>query len=233
MREPKDVVVAIIDYGMGNLYSVQQACAAVELPSIITNSPSDVVQADAVILPGVGAMRDAMATLDRSGMAEVLVQHVSVAKPFFGICLGMQLLMTDGVEFGRHKGLGVVEGSVVGLSASNGDGHRLKIPHVGWNAVACFPASSDSIAPWAGTPLEGMRNGECMYVVHSYYVAPADSWVWVAVTRYGDLEFCSALRQGSVFGCQFHPERSGPRGIQIYENFARQVKAARGTTERV
>ncbi len=232
MGEPKDVVVAIIDYGMGNLYSVQQACAAVGLPSIITDWPGDVVQADAVILPGVGAMRDAMATLDRSGMAEVLIQHAALAKPFFGVCLGMQLLMTDGVEFGRHKGLGVVDGSVVGLAVSSADGYKLKIPHVGWNTIDCFPNSTD-MAPLAGTPLEGMRNGQCMYFVHSYHVAPTDASVWVATTRYGDLEFCSALRQGSVFGCQFHPERSGPHGIQVYETFARQVRAAREKTERV
>ena len=136
-----------------------------------------------------------------------------------GICLGMQLLMTESYEFGRHRGLGIIEGEVVRLQETIDGLRKLKVPHVGWNRIYLPGESSASVA-WEGSVLEGLRGGEFMYFVHSFYPRPADPDVVLSTTRYGPLEFCSSLRKGNVFACQFHPERSGARGLQIYRNLA-------------
>jgi len=229
MREPRSVPgVAIVDYGMGNLFSVRQACAHVGLNATITSSPGDVATADGVILPGVGGMPDAMRTLQRSGLSEALVAYAQSGKPLLGICLGLQLLMTEGTEFERHQGLGIVTGSVVRFEGASLNGRRLKVPHVGWNGVrkvAGAGAVSGGRDPWAGTPLASLSEGVSMYFVHSFYVIPLEAGVCVAETQYGNVWFCSALARGSVFGCQFHPERSGPEGLRIYRNFANLVQS--------
>lgn len=218
MSETYTPRVAIIDYGMGNLFSVQQACEHVGMAARITASPEAVLKADAVILPGVGAFGDAMATLQRSGLAAALQAAVASGKPFFGICLGMQLLMTRSYEFGCHQGLGILEGEVVRFESPRAGDTVLKVPQVGWNRI--FKAPSQ---PWDGTPLEGVLDGAWMYFVHSFYVKPVNVQVVCAVARYGHIEFCASLRRGNVFACQFHPERSGPLGLAIYRNFAAQV----------
>ncbi len=228
MREKRGVPrVAIVDYGMGNLFSVRQACSHVGLSATITSSPDDVTTADGVILPGVGGMPDAMRTLHRSGLVEALVAYAQSGKPLFGVCLGLQLLMAEGTEFERHKGLGIVNGSVIRFEHVSLNGRRVKVPHVGWNSVRKARASGAGGGrdPWAETPFCSLSEGVQMYFVHSYYVIPLDEGVHVAETQYGNVAFCSALARANVFGCQFHPERSGSGGLRIYRDFANLVQA--------
>ena len=204
--------VAIVDYGLGNLFSVQRACETVGADATVTSSPADVRSADAVILPGVGAFGDAMAALRAHRLDAAIVRTVEDGKPLMGVCLGMQLLMTESAEFGRHAGLDLIPGDVVRLSDAPVDGRRVKIPQVGWNRLR-------ATQPWDGSPLAGQPDALFMYFVHSFYVRPADADCVVSVTRYGQTEFCSSLRRGRVFACQFHPERSGPAGLDVYRRF--------------
>jgi imidazole glycerol-phosphate synthase subunit HisH len=213
----------IVDYGMGNLYSVHRACEHVGLEAAITASPAEVREADAVILPGVGSMPVAMATLDESGLGDALRAVAERGTPLMGVCLGMQLLMEEGSEFTTHRGLGILPGKVVRFPARDENGAQLKVPHIGWNRV--HRPSGYSRDPWLETPLQATPEGEYMYFVHSYLVVPREPNLCVGVSRYGGIEFCSVVARGSVFGCQFHPERSGPQGLQVYREFARRVSA--------
>jgi glutamine amidotransferase len=218
MRDPLPSV-AIVDYQLGNLFSVRNACERVGLTAAITSDKAQILAADAVILPGVGAFGNAMDTLRRLDLASVLKDFAQSEKPLIGICLGVQLLMTESHEFGNHKGLGIVSGPVERLSV------ELKVPHIGWNRVRRSQSGKD---PWNGSPLEGLADDEYMYFVHSYVVRPQDKNVVIATTRYGDDEFCSALKVGNVFACQFHPERSGRHGLSVYRNIARRIKKSEG-----
>jgi imidazole glycerol-phosphate synthase subunit HisH len=216
MTKGTDLVV--VDYRLGNLFNVVRACESVGLPSRITSNPTDVAGADAVILPGVGAFGDAMEFLRDSGMVDALRSFAVSGRPLLAICLGMQLLMTESWEFGRHQGLGIVGGSVIRLNSPAG----LKVPQVGWNRIDKLAAANGR--SWDGTLLQGLQDGEYMYFVHSYYVVPDDSGVVLTTTRYGETEFCSTLRTGNILGCQFHPERSGPQGLRIYQQLAEYLK---------
>ena len=215
--------VAIVDFGLGNLFSVKQACQKTGIAAAVTSDPEEVATATAVILPGVGAFGDAMQTLKMRSLDQAVLEAHRLGKPIFGICLGMQLLMSTSHEFGKHDGLGLIEGDVVpfqpGRESSNG---RLKVPHIGWEPI-CRPVEHTSSDTWAGGPLAGLRNGEYMYFVHSFYVKPSDVSVVTSISSYGGTEFCSSLRKGRVVGFQFHPERSGPEGLRIYENLARFI----------
>jgi imidazole glycerol-phosphate synthase subunit HisH len=219
--------IAIVDYGLGNLFNVQRACDHAGLSAAMVSDPEAVLAADGIILPGVGAMLEAMRTLEATGLADALREAAARGTPMFGVCLGMQLLMEEGSEFGPHPGLGIVAGTVDRFQGMDDAGESLKVPHIGWNAVERVPVAHGDA--WANTPLDGQSDGEYMYFVHSYHVVPSDPGVQVGLTRYGAVEFCSALAQENVFGCQFHPERSGPAGLQMYKEFARQVKS-RGTS---
>lgn len=213
-------LVAIVDYGLGNLFSVKQACTFVGLNSIITNSKKDILDADAAILPGVGAYGDAMLTLHRLDLVSVLHDIAESPKPLFGICLGLQLLMTESYEFGHHKGLGIIEGPVIRFDAPKEKERILKVPQIGWNRI--FPPANG--LRWHGTLLDGIDEGEYMYFVHSYIVQPQESNVILSTSRYGQIEFCSSIQHRNVFACQFHPERSGTKGLQIYNNLANRLK---------
>lgn len=204
--------IAIVDYGLGNLYSVRRACEHAGLDALVSGAAEDLEGADAIVLPGVGAFADAMAALAERGLVNPLRRLAADGKPVFGICLGLQLLMAESQEFGTHEGLGLIDGLVERLPA--GDGR--KVPQVGWNAIG-RPPSTD----WAGSPLDGLADGTFVYFVHSYYVRPCDRAVVFSETRFGPLVFCSSVRQGNVFGCQFHPERSASQGLAIYRNMAR------------
>jgi glutamine amidotransferase len=208
--------VAIVDYGMGNLFSVKHACARVGLDAVVTTDPAAVRVARAAILPGVGAFAEAMAALTALGLSDALRELSAAGKPLIGICLGLQLLMSESHEFGRHPGLGLIAGDVVKLSTAGGD----KVPHVGWSPVHETVAHA-----WAATPLSDIPDGSHMYFVHSFHVRPASRDVAVASARHGETEFCAAVRQDNIFACQFHPERSGPLGLRVYENLARQLRA--------
>ncbi len=216
--------VAIVDYGVGNLFSVRNACAHAGMEAVITASRRDILAADAVILPGVGAFGDAMAMLEERGLTDLLREIARSGKPFLGICLGMQLLMTESFEFGRWPGLGIIPGTVVRLENRSKRGEPVKVPQVCWNTLHRTEGRGDT---WEGTLLKDLPDGVFMYFVHSFYVKPDDDEVSIALTRYGAQSFCSAMRYGNIFACQFHPERSGPPGLKIYRNLAEIVKASR------
>jgi glutamine amidotransferase len=210
--------VAVVDYGLGNLFSVKLACDKVGLAAEITSSIEKVLSADIVVLPGVGAFADAMNALNRLDLIGPLKDVVASGGTVVGICLGMQLLMSESFEFGNHRGLGLIEGSVVRFESDRqASGNRLKVPQVGWNRIR-RPAVPGAEDPWKTSGLTGVADGEFMYFVHSFHVTPQRSEVVLATTSYGDTEFCSSLQQGTVFGCQFHPERSGTEGLRIYRN---------------
>jgi len=225
MRESTKPCVAIVDYGMGNLFSVKHACEHAGLVGRITNSSADVLNADAVILPGVGAFGDAMETLSRLDLVAALKEFARSSKPLVGICLGQQLLMTESYEFGHHAGLGFLPGSVVRFEDPRWAHGKLKVPQVCWNQM--FRSGAGDNDPWAGTLLEGLPDGVYMYFVHSYYVRTADPTICVAKTRYGHIEFCSALSYRNIFALQCHPERSASHGLQIYRNLAARLNAIR------
>lgn len=217
----ESIKVAIIDYGLGNLFSVKNACEHVGMHGFVTSTKQEILAADAVILPGIGAFGDAMQSLKRLDLIAPLREIAAASKPLIGICLGMQLFMTESYEFGQHQGLGLIEGPVVRFDNPVNSSGKLKVPQIGWNRIyKSHQANSLSITEeqWINSPLMGLPAGEFMYFVHSFYVKPEDSQVVLSVSHYRQIEFCSSLRRGNIFATQFHPERSGPQGLQIYRN---------------
>lgn len=208
------IPLAVVDYGLGNLFSIGRALRRIGAQAVISGRPEDVAGADRVILPGVGAFGDGMRGLRENGLIEPLREFAAAGRPLLGICLGMQLFMEEGEEFGVHRGLGIVPGKTVAFPRPQGA--NFKIPHVGWNGIRPSAASEDS---WKGSVFSGLAEGSQVYFVHSFVTEPADSNDLLARTDYGGRSFCAALRHGNVSGCQFHPEKSGPTGLQILKNF--------------
>jgi glutamine amidotransferase len=209
-------MIAIIDYGMGNLKSVQKAFEAVGHHAVVTRDRRVIDNASHLVLPGVGAFGDCMANLEAYDLIEPIRGGIARGKPFLGICLGLQLLFTQSDEFGPHKGLDVLSGIVKRFrfepsdrGASSSDMVPFKVPHMGWNAVTIRRP-----AP----PLAGIDSGAHFYFVHSYYVEPADPTVTATSTQYG-IPFVSSVWQDNIFACQFHPEKSQSVGLQIIRNF--------------
>lgn len=212
--------VQIVDYGLGNLFSIKNACLKVGLIPEISSEPEDLNRADIVILPGVGAFGDAMTSLKSMNLVEPIREVAAAGKPLIGICLGMQLLMSESSEFGIHKGLDIITGTTSKLIPDNKDGvTHLKIPHIGWNRILkthhSYKETQES-SLWEQTPMANLEEGEYMYFVHSYYVSPTDTSIVISNTTYGDNVFCSSFKKDNIFAVQFHPERSGPAGLQIY-----------------
>ena len=198
--------ILIVDYGMANLRSVQKAFEMVGHQAVISPDPSRVGDADRLVLPGVGAFRDAIARLHEAGLAPPLIEHVRAGKPFFGICLGLQLLFTRSHEDGLHAGLDYFPGEVVRFPDQPG----LKVPHMGWNQLRVRRP-----AP----PLAGFPENGSVYFVHSYYVAPRDAGFVAAETDY-PTPFASAVWHENVFATQFHPEKSQRVGLEMLRRFA-------------
>ena len=199
-------MIAIIDYGVGNLFSLQSSFHAIGADAVVTADPAVIHKADKILLPGVGAFGDAAQKLRSSGMAEVVCAEAKAGKPIMGICLGMQLLFDDAYEYGYHKGLGLIKGSVRPIADVIPDSY--KVPQIGWNALQ-FPKES---------PLfRYIKEGDYVYFVHSYYAADCDDAV-IATTDYG-APLTAAVASGNVFGCQFHPEKSGKVGLAILRAF--------------
>ncbi len=198
-------MVTIVDYGSGNLRSVQKAFERLGAPARITDDPNVVAEADRLVLPGVGAFGDAMRELAARGLVEPIVAHVRADRPFFGICMGLQLLFETGLEGGRHAGLGLLAGDVARFDLPAG----LKVPHMGWNTVT-----------WrgAGCPGNAAPDGAWFYFVHSYHARPADESVVAAVSDYGG-PFCAAVSRGRLFATQFHPEKSQAVGLGLLAAF--------------
>ena len=200
--------LVIVDYGMANLRSVQKAFEAVGAGAEISADPHRVAAADRIVLPGVGAFRDAIAKLRETGLADAVVGHVRRGRPFLGICLGFQLLFTRGLEDGVHEGLGVFEGDVVPFPAVPG----LKVPHMGWNALRLTKPDCPLFA--------GLPANPSVYFVHGYYPVPADPGLTAAEAEY-PTPFCAAVWQDTVFATQFHPEKSQAVGLAMLRNFSK------------
>lgn len=198
-------MIGIIDYGVGNLFSLQASCKAVGQDVFVSGDGAELQKADRLILPGVGAFPDAAKKLNDTGMADFVREEAAKGTPLLGICLGMQLLFEESLEYGRHPGLGLLKGQVVPMEGRLPEG--LKIPHMGWNALNVT----------GGRLLEGL-NGQYVYFVHSFFGENcADSLS--AWTDYG-IPVTAAVEQGNLFGCQFHPEKSGSVGLSILRRFA-------------
>ena len=198
-------MIAIVDYGVGNLFSLGSSFDYLGVKTVVTGDKSVIEKADKIILPGVGAFGDASKRLKAGGFDQILREQAQKNKPIMGICLGMQLLFEKGKEYGDFEGLGLIKGSVVSMQDYV---QGLKIPQIGWNAVHFKE----------GNPIfRYIKNGDFVYFVHSYY-APFDTPSMAASTEYG-IEFASAVAEGNVYGCQFHPEKSGKVGLDILRGF--------------
>jgi len=210
--------VSIVDYGISNLFSVKRACEYAGIDCVVTSDNQEIKKSKAVILPGVGAFGDAMKNLKKRKLISPIKDFILSGKPFLGICLGMQLLMDESEEFGSHKGLGVVKGNVVRFPKENSGSARIKVPHIGWNRIR-FAAAGD----FRRSILKGVGDGEYMYFTHSYFVETAKNEHVITTTEYSGVKYCSGLRKDNVFAFQFHPEKSGVRGLGVYKNFAEIV----------
>ena len=219
--------IAVIEYGLGNIFSIKHACEHFGLRAEVTSDKAVIAAAKAVILPGVGAFGDAMKALRSLDLVAPLKDFAASGKPLVGICLGQQLLFSRSHEFGLHEGLGFIEGDVIRFDAPRLNGKELKVPHVSWCAVhapGSDAADGESPSQWDGTLLQGVNQGDEMYFVHSFYTVPKDASVATTLSRYGETEFCSGVKKGNVAGFQFHPERSGEVGMKVYHNLAKQLK---------
>ena len=200
-------MIAIVDYGVGNLFSLKSSFAAIGEDVIVTSDEKEIQASDKIILPGVGAFEDAARKLRESGLDKVIISEAKNGKPLMGICLGMQLLFEKSYEYGEHEGLGLIKGNVRPIADVIPDG--LKIPHIGWNALDIKKNSPI---------LKKVKQGDCVYFVHSYYAAECEDSV-IATAEYGH-DLTAAVQDKNVFGCQFHPEKSGNTGLSILKAFA-------------
>ena len=200
-------MVAIIDYGVGNLFSLGSSFAAIGEEAVVTDNPAVIAQADRIVLPGVGAFADAMAKLHATGLDSVLRAEVQKGKPVLGICLGMQMLFETSFEYGVHEGLALIKGNIKPIRDVIAP--DLKIPHIGWNALHFTKADC---------PLfRHLSEGDYVYFVHSFYAADCDEAV--TATAHYSVPLTAAVQSGNVFGCQFHPEKSGETGLKILKAF--------------
>lgn len=205
-------MIAIVDYGVGNLFSLKCSFAAIGADAVVTSDAQTLRSADKLILPGVGAFEDAAKKLHTSGLDAVILEEARKGKPILGICLGMQMLFEKSFEYGEHAGLGLIPGSVVPMAGVIPD--DLKIPHIGWNALRFRKTS----------PLfRYIQEGDCVYFVHSYYASGCDDYI-IADAEYG-APLTAAVQNGTVFGCQFHPEKSGNVGLAILKAFVEMEDA--------
>ena len=200
-------MIAITDYGVGNLFSIKSSLDVIGAESVVTSDAQVLRSADKIILPGVGAFRDAQRKLSESGLDKVIKEEAAKGKPILGICLGMQLLFDKSFEYGEYEGLGLIKGEIRPIADVIGEG--LSIPHIGWNPLIIKKK----------TPLfKYLNDGDCVYFVHSYYAKGCDESL-VGAAEYGSFLTASA-EQGNVYGCQFHPEKSGKAGLSILKAFA-------------
>ena len=207
------MIISIIDYGMGNLRSVQKGFEKAGCKAKIINTPAQIHDAEALVLPGVGAFKNCFQNLDSLKLITPVLKSISSGKPFMGICVGLQLLFSESEEFGKTPGLDIIKGKVVRFDPEKlkkMSNENLKIPHMGWNNINIKKHSPH---------LKNIRDNSFFYFVHSYYVVPEDADVVITTTNYG-IEFVSSIRKDNVFACQFHPEKSQSTGLQVLKNFA-------------
>ena len=204
-------VIALLDYGAGNVRSVHKALIAAGGDVQLASTPDKVMLADAVVLPGVGAFDDCINAMQRQELLEATRGFIASGKPFLGVCVGYQALFEKSEEFGSHSGLGIIKGSVRKFQFYAGENTKSPVPQIGWNKIR------QNGSKWNETPLCKNRDNDFMYFVHSYYVEPDNKQVILSTTTYGDREYCSAIQYNNIFATQFHPEKSGSIGMKIYQ----------------
>jgi len=209
--------IAIIDYQLSNLFSIKHVCDHLSLEAIITSNKDEILNSDAAILPGVGSYHIAMNNLEELDLIIPIKDFINSGKPFMGVCLGMQLLFTQSLEFNNSKGLDIISGKVIRFNDVDENQEVVKIPHVGWNQIN---KPKNQIDQWKHSPLSGIYDNENMYFVHSYYVVPKNDDIILSTTNYGGIRFCSSLLFKNIFATQYHPEKSSKIGIQIYKSWA-------------
>jgi glutamine amidotransferase len=207
-----DRTVSIVDYNLGNIKSVTNALKQIGVRSFLVDAPQAILGSQYLILPGVGSFGEGMKHLRNRRLDQAIVQYASSGKPLMGICLGMQLLMSRSYEFGEHQGLDLIKGEVMPFTKDHFGHQGVKIPHVGWNKIY-------KNFNWDNTILKTLTDGQEVYFVHSFVVCPDDPNSVMAVTKYFDYEFCSAIKKDNIYGCQFHPEKSGQAGLSILKEF--------------
>ena len=203
-------MIAIVDYGVGNLFSLKSSLAMIGAGAIVTGNADDLRAADKIILPGVGAFEDAASKLRATGLDTVVIEQANAGKPLLGICLGMQMLFERSFEYGEHKGLGLIAGDVIDMRPQIPA--NLKVPHIGWNALI-FQQPNHPLFRY-------INEGDCVYFVHSFYGANCEKDT-LATAEYG-AALTAAVGRGNILGCQFHPEKSGRVGLNILRAFAEQ-----------
>lgn len=208
--------VTIIDYGIGNILSVQRAFESFGAEVQLTDNPKKIEQADRLVLPGVGAFADGMKGLQERNLIETIRNFVSKERPFLGICLGMQMMMESSQEFGIHSGLGIIKGSVVPISSRGIEGRLHKSPVVGWYNLDKINSES-----WDGSILNEINDTDSVYFVHSFTSMPIDSQHRLATYQYNGHQITAVIRSGNAYGCQFHPEKSGQVGLRILNSWCK------------
>jgi imidazole glycerol-phosphate synthase subunit HisH len=211
--------VVIIDYGVGNLLSVIRGVEVCGARPIVTNCPDKISNAERLILPGVGAFSDGMKGLSNKGLVEPINDYLKRERPFLGICLGMQMILDESHEFGIHKGLGLIPGKVLSISNKTSDVQNCKIPHIGWNSIR----PNKKIRNWQNTILKNTEEGGFVYFVHSYFALPDNEENILATCNYAGIDMCAVINNNNIYGCQFHPEKSGAVGISILNTFCNEL----------
>lgn len=208
-------LVTIIDYGVGNLLSVANAFEYCGAEVRVSDRLEHVKNAELLVLPGVGAFSKAMDKLNQAGLTETIREFIRTERPFLGICLGMQMMLEWSEEFGRHEGLGLIPGGVTAIERTGTDGSPHKIPHIGWAPIHLPQDGGD----WDTTILKSIDAGSTFYFVHSFTAVPVNSENRLADTTYNGRRISAVIRTGNMYGCQFHPEKSGEKGLQIIRDF--------------
>ena len=205
--------IVVIDYGIGNVRSIVNAFVKIGVSTSMTRDPDVILNADGVVLPGVGAFAHGMRNLHKFSLVEVIKKYSNSGKPLLGICLGMQMLMTESEEFGVTKGIALIEGSVVKLPVN--DPENDKLPHVSWNEIEKAGIN------WDKTIFSNIKNSTDMYFVHSYVAVPDNKENILSTTNYSGFDFCSSIKKNNIYGCQFNPEKSAQDGLKVIENFVK------------
>ena len=206
--------VSVIDYGIGNILSVTRAFEHCGAEVRLVHTAEEILDSSFLVLPGVGAFADGMKGLRDRGFIEAIQQYAKIGKPFLGICLGMQMLFDESEEFGHHEGLGLIPGKVAAIPRTDKNGKPHKVPHIGWNGL--IPGKKKS---WDHTILEGIKEGECVYFVHSFTAQPLSEQHRLADAYYNGRQISAVASSGNIYGCQFHPEKSGTSGLRMIQNF--------------
>lgn len=206
--------IVVINYDTGNVRSILNAFENIGITAILSREKKEILNADGVILPGVGAFSHGMEKLNKFSLVPILKEYAKTNKPLLGICLGMQMLLEESEEFGFTKGIGLISGKVIKLPNKNNE----KLPHVSWNEIKCKNIN------WNDNILKDIQENSDMYFVHSYVAIPSDDNNILSTTTYSDCDFCSSIKKDNIYGCQFHPEKSGKIGLKIMLNFVNLCK---------